>query len=366
MKNILFITTNLDYGGSERRCTTLSLEFCKRGYTVTVLCLMQESKSYFRDLLERGGAKVITAPKIGFLRMIMYVKRLIRNNAFDAVISILYYPNLINCVAAIGNHPWKAIVGEPSSFSQAQKDEGWLFWMKSKIMMRFYKYANSIVCNSYSAQYSMEKYYSKYKGKIKTIYNPITIPLLHSTYIPKKDNKLHICVAASIKKVKNPINVAKAIALMDDNEKDSIVLEWYGSNQSEELYGYLKQFIITNHIENSFVLHPATEDIAEKMNLSDCVGLFSVSEGLPNVICEGLVMGKPILMSKCSDYYNLVGGNGLLCCWNDPGSIKNSIIEMSRKTEAELEIMRSKSFDIASQYLDKTTIINQWFDIINK
>lgn len=366
MKKILFITTNLDFGGSERRCTTLSLELCKKGYAVTVLCLMHNSQDYFIQLLRDADVEIVTAPQQNIWATAFHVRKLIKSNGYDTVVSILYLPNFVNCIAAIGRHSWNVVVGEPSAYKQAQKGHGWFFRMKTRLMFCLYRFSDYIVSNSYNAKKSIEYDYPQYKNKIKVIYNPVNLAEIKSIYTPRIDGRLHICVAASIKRVKNPCNVAKALALLDNDERKQIVVEWYGNSQSDSTYESLMEFVEDNHLQECMILKPATKDIADKMNQADCVGLFSVSEGLPNAICEALVIGKPVIMSKCSDFNNLVRGNGFLCEWDDPTSIKDVMVSIISKSNEEIENMGRESRKIASELLARNKIINQWINIIEK
>ena len=61
------------------------------------------------------------------------------------------------------------------------------------------------------------------------------------------------------------------------------------------------------------------------MNAADFVALFSYVEGLPNAICEALALGKPIIMTRVSDYCSLVSDNVFLCETPEPLSIATSL-----------------------------------------
>src|SRR5690606_1351472 len=55
------------------------------------------------------------------------------------------------------------------------------------------------------------------------------------------------------------------------------------------------------NLQDIIFLHPVTSNIDEKIIKADVVGLFSFYEGMPNIICEGMAYGKPVLCSNISD-----------------------------------------------------------------
>ena len=100
------------------------------------------------------------------------------------------------------------------------------------------------------------------------------------------------------------------------------------------------------------------------MHEADVVALFSELEGLPNAICEGMMLGKPIIMSRVSDYEKLVDdSNGFLCDWNNPKSIKGALMSAVKLSENELDKMGNSSRLKAHKYFSKETIINQWLEL---
>jgi len=208
------------------------------------------------------------------------------------------------------------------------------FIIKKRIFNWFQRYSDSIVCNSESAKRMWLKYHPEYKTKINVIYNTVSIDKIVSNYVPLKDGKLHLLVAASYQKLKNPINVVKAVNLLSDEDRSKLRIDWYGRknidiNNLDKVYLEAKRIIMDNNLSEVINLYDATSDILNKMNETDIIGLFSDSEGLPNAICEAMTIGKPIIMTPVSDYTNFVdNSNGVICEETDFKSIYRELKEI--------------------------------------
>lgn len=88
------------------------------------------------------------------------------------------------------------------------------------------------------------------------------------------------------------------------------------------------------------------------MNAADIIGLFCRLEGLPNAICEGMYLGKPIIMSKVSDYQNFISKkNGVLCDWDSVESIANVFRTVITLTDNEIMEMGGNLKTLQKNYL---------------
>ena len=178
----------------------------------------------------------------------------------------------------------------------------------------------------------------------------------------KKDGKMHVIVPASYREVKNPMGLLKALALMDAKERSGLLIDWYGNIKTgRACYDRMVVFIKERDLGNVIRLFDATTDIANRINEADVVGLFSSSEGLPNSICEGMMLGKPIVMTKVSDYDVLVDQtNGFLCEWDNVQSIKDALLKVSTLSNNELSEMGLCSMNRAKVLFSKAAVLEQW------
>ncbi len=100
-------------------------------------------------------------------------------------------------------------------------------------------------------------------------------------------------------------------------------------------------------------------DIQKLLADSDALILPSHYEGLPNVVCEALACGRPILASNVSDNRLLVkdGYRGFLFDPNKPDSISESISSLMKLKPEQRNLMSKRCREYAEQYLSNDIMI---------
>lgn len=359
--NLLLLIDSLGSGGAQRQMVTLAALLKQQGQEVSFLLYADEG--FFQNEVEKLNIPIHLIRTKSYLQRIWQVRKYIRNGKYDAVISFMDTPNFLNNFAAIGGKNWKVITSERSS------KEDYLFTKQGRIFGWFQRYSDAIVCNSYNALAMWEKHYPQYKHKLLVIYNPVLLPEITKEYIPKRNAKLHVVIAASYQYLKNPLGLIEAISLLSDNEKEKLSVNWYGeknvSNGGTRAYDESVSKIAEYKLENILTLNEPTKDIVNKMHEADVVALLSELEGLPNAICEGMMIGKPIVMTKVSDYRELVDTtNGILCDWDKPETIKNALVYMMKQKEDKLLKMGHQSRKKAYHLFSKENIAGKWMNVI--
>ena len=366
MKKILFLG-GLNPGGAEHQMVVLARLLKKEGYDVTYLC---GDKSYFfqKDiedanipLIRINENKLAARLKLSIPRTTFKLRKILKKGKFDTVISFLGEWNFQNCLLANKRKTrHRAITGIRNN-----RDEVFLN-PKRKFYTHFEPNAYRKVSNSKAAERRFAHHFPQLEQKLTTIYNIVDLPPIVSSYTCKKDGKVNIIVPASYREVKNPMRLLEAVTLMPTEKKASIRIDWYGNIKAGQImYNRMQEYIHANHLDNAVVLHDATTDIANRINEADMVGLFSTSEGLPNSICEGMMLGKPIIMTRVSDYDVLVdASNGFLCDASSPQSISQALSLAAGLTASEIESLGQQSKQKAQALFSEETIIKQWQQII--
>lgn len=359
---VLLLIDSLGSGGAQRQIVTLSCLLKEKGYDVSLVTYHKDD--FFKGHLDEMQISVHLIQAKNYLARIFKIRKFIRSGKFDAVISFLEVPGLLNCIAAIGGKTWKVITSERSSKESAFNS------MRGRIFAWFQRYSDAIICNSYNAKNIWIKYYPQYSDKLKVIYNPVILPPINTTYIPKKDGRLQVIIAASYQYLKNPLGLINALALLNDQDRKKIEINWYGRKEvipgNSEAYDQSCELIHKHKLDDIIKLNGPTKDIAAKMNSADIVALFSELEGMPNAICEGMMIGKPVIMTKVSDYEKLVTeNNGILCDWNNDMSIKDALLNSMKLSTDELTNMGYYSKIRANELFSPQQILNKWLKLLN-
>lgn len=359
---ILFFIESLGSGGAQRQMVALAKLFKRLGHNVSILVYHRED--FFNHFLETESISIHYIIEKRLVFRIFKIRKFIRKSGFDVVVSFLETPNFLNCIAAIGGKTWKVVTSERSSKNST------FLTVRGVIFGWFQRYSDALVCNSYVALAKWKYHYPRYQNKLYVIYNPIIIPEITSDYRFKRNGRLQLVVAASYQYLKNPIGLIEAIALLSSEDRKKIEVNWYGRTEVvrgdcrayNEALGLIEKYDLMDVIH----LNDETVDIANRMYESDIVALFSELEGLPNSICEGMMLGKPLVMTKVSDYSKLIDeSNGFLCDWNDIHSIKNVLKELSDISTEKLIKLGINSKIKAFRLFDENTIVEKWLTILD-
>ncbi|USK84914.1 glycosyltransferase [Peribacillus asahii] len=361
MKILCFID-NLGSGGAQRQLVNLALLFKEYGHEVKFLTYGEAD--FFRAELDDNHIKVDCVHSKGAIDRIIKVRKYIRSGDQDVVISFLETPNFLACLSAIGGRDWKLITNERSSKVTSFINK------RGRLFKWFEKFSDAIVCNSRNAQSMWEEYYPKYKYKLSTIYNPVLLPKLKPSNNVRKDDMIHMIVAASYQYLKNMDGLIEAVNMLSDEHKRQLRIDWYGrievTTGNSVAYEEAMQKIERYQLKNTIFLHGTTKEVIQRMADSDFVCLFSKYEGLPNAVCEGMSLGKPIIMSRVSDYSILVDkSNGFLCNADDSNTIRVVLEKAISLSTDDINKMGESSKYKAKKLFDKTAILEQWMKLIN-
>lgn len=360
---ILFLIDSLGSGGAQRQVVTLSRHLITRGHKVSVLIYAEGD--FFEPQVRENDVRVIKLSVTNILKRIWAVRKAIHQGGYDAVISFLDTPNFLNNLSAISRHrKWTVITSERSN------KEEMMYSRRGRLFGWFQRYSDALVCNSHNAEAMWMRHYPHYKNKLHTIYNAVEVPHSDTHYIPRRNGKLHLVVAASYQYLKNPIGLIRAVALMDPSSQEQLRVDWYGrlyaSNLEKDLaYQEALSLIRKHRLSDIIHLYEPTKKINSKMKEADFVCLFSQLEGLPNAICEGMSLGKPIIMSRVSDYDVLVDEhNGFLCDWNNELSLKEALEKALQLTTDEILAMGANSYTKAQKLFNPRLVVQQWEHLI--
>lgn len=330
--NILCVIDSLGSGGAQRQMVELAKGFKERGHVVSFL--VYHNINFFKDSLDAANIPVFAIVEPRYIKRLIKMRKYIRQSGCDAVLSFLDAANFICEVAGFPWRKWKLVVGErsanPAIFSSTKlKAYKWLHFL-----------ANYIVANSNENLKMVRKVNPLLnRKKCKVIYNIVDtgkwIP--SSDYMPLNAEKFNLVVAASHQYLKNARGLIEAVYQLDRESQLRLKVDWYGDESWDNSFKEAKDLVQKYALNDIFSFYNATYNIIQKMQSADAVGLFSFYEGLPNAICEAMVLGKVIISSRVSDVPDLLENNNtFLFNPKDPTDINRVLLYILSLNKSEI------------------------------
>jgi glycosyltransferase involved in cell wall biosynthesis len=365
MKTLLFIDS-LTAGGAQRQMTGLAKLLKSEGHQVTVVTYF--NMPFYRDFLKQNdiGYECIQNSEKKILRL-FFVLRFFKKFRPGLVISYLDTPNILAIIARFFGCHYKLIVSERNTTQKLA--------FREKIKFFLFRFADYIVPNSHSQARFIKTHYPHLTPKIETITNFVDTGFFKPAGINNNDGALKILMVGRIAPQKNVLKFIHAISdVVGSGVK--VQVDWYGngfmsdgmSTEYSPYYIECIELIKSKEIENQFAFHQPVEDVRSVYQNCDVFCLPSVYEGFPNVICEAMACGKPVIAGNICDNPNIVsdGFNGFLF---DPESIEemgNAILKYNKLTPETKSQMAENSRNLALSNFSATGFVSKYLKLIEK
>ena len=119
-------------------------------------------------------------------------------------------------------------------------------------------------------------------------------------------------------------------------------------------------------LEDTVRLLTKTKEISIKYQDADYFCLPSFYEGTPNVLCEAISCGLPVMASNVCDnsLYVHENENGILFNPSDPEDIANKVFSLMSQDGESYQSFRNKSRQIAESVLSKSVFLKKYLYIL--
>lgn len=345
MKRILCLIESIGSGGAERQLTGLAVMLKQLGYDVEVWYYV--NREFYLPYLQENGVEscyLVEAgnPKRRFFALRKHIK------AFkpDTVISYSTSPSMITCLLKLLGAKFNLIVSERNTTQQIGKME--------KLRFFLYRWANHIVPNSHSQAAFINKHFPNLSDKVKVITNFVDTEKFSPSVsaLPEHEETRMVCVGRLMPQKNLPRFIAAIGKVVNDGYK--IHVDWFGQDLKDAYSEECQNAIKRQHLEDVFVFHEPSVNIQNEYCQADVFCLPSLYEGFPNVLCEAMSCGKPVLCSRVCDNPNIVAEevNGLF--FNpleeeDMCRVIKLFLDMSPERKLEMgKQSRSRSMDLFS------------------
>lgn len=359
MKKILCLIDGLGSGGAQRQLTGLAALLKDRGYDV--LFVWYHKSDFYKNFLDDNGVNYEQIHATNLFQKFWCIRKVIAQFCPDAVVAYIDGPNMATCLMKMLGMKSIAIVSE-RNLTQT------LRW-KAKLKFFLYRWADHVVSNSQAQTDFINSHFPSLKKKTTTIRNFVDSDSFRplEREVSTTNEKKKILVVGRIAYQKNIIRFMRALKKAKDAGAKFHV-DWYGrvsvgqGKYSEEVQRVYDELGLSECV----YFHEPTGDILHKYRGCDFFCLPSLNEGFPNVICEAMSCGKPILCSDVADNAVLVheGRNGILFNPLSIDDMADKISLLCRKSNLELCEMGKESRNIVLDDLSKEKFVQRYIDII--
>ena len=313
--NILFINTNIGYGGATKIMLWLAERFANAGNQITYLTYRDATEArpvpkgirHIHFQLENDGHSIL-----GLFDTVVKLRRFIKANSFDVGIAFLSPSQLRLSLAAIGTK-MKVLLSQRGDPYRSVKSSS----LMSKLSDFAFRMADLYVFQTSKAK----EYYSKsIQSRSTVIPNPVKP--LKRTLERKPDNRIVNVARLDINQKRQDLLI-DAFKIVKKKYPD-ITLHFYGDGNDE---AQLREQAIG---QDDVFFDGVSNDIVRDIQNARLFVLSSDFEGLPNALIEAMSLGIPCVSTKCSpggaEFLINNGENGLLTPCDDAIGLANGII----------------------------------------
>lgn len=355
MKIILF-TDSLGSGGAQRQLVGLAIMLKQRGLDVKVATYFD--LDFYKPQLDEANVPNELIPGAdNTKKRILAVRRYFKKEAPETVIAYQETPSLVASFARLLGCKFNLIVSERNTTQAIGNNERVRFFL--------YRWADHIVPNSYSQEKFLKEHYPWMTKKLCTITN--FVDLEHFNYVERTKREVpEIVVAASIWASKNTIGLIEAIRVIKEKGLRFHV-SWYGKSELNIAYFDRCNELIKNYGLGDYIeLKEKTNKIREVYHTADFFCLPSFHEGTPNVLCEAISTGLPVICSDVCDNskYAHEAENAYLFDPNSKNSIVKAFERLLSLDENRYLLFSKRSRQIAEKTLAKDVFLEKYIKLL--
>lgn len=363
---VLCVIDSLGPGGAQRQLVQLAKGFSAKGHSVSFLVYHQID--FYKEELDLAGISVVHIFEPSYLIRLYKMRKHIRSGNYNAVVAFLQASCFICEVSAFPFKNWRLIVGERSANPNIFRS------FKLRCYRWFHFFADYVVANSHANIDMVRKLNPHLRdSKLRVIYNIVRNCVFEYpiSNLGLQNNKLQIVVGASHRSLKNSKGMVEAINSLHVDQRRRMKVKWYGDSvvapyvdrSYPDAVRMVKEMGLCDIVE----FYPATQNFLDRMSQADIVALFSFYEGLPNVVCEAMAMGKPVMVSRVSDIpFILAHNDRQIFDPNSVESIKNCFEYFLSLSPKEFHNIGSQNREVAKRLFAEKIIVCEYLKLLEK
>jgi len=350
-KEILFVISDMQNGGTQKIVRELFLNWKSSGYKTKIINFNKQFGSYNKmikkfsiTLGEAKESKTFFHSIFYNVKRIFALRKIIKNNPNAYILSFLYSTNVITILAKVGLRN-KLIICERNDMEHQNIKIIWHILRKI-----FYRFANTVTTNT-KKNYNILQKYTK-KNKIFFIANHV-LP----RKIPNKNSKKIILSVGRLHPQKGFPELIKAYSLSKASFKNwKLVIIGKGPEKKK------LKILVTNLKLKNKIFFQGFVDPYYWYNKSSLFVLSSRFEGAPNALLEAMSMRLPVIITNSCPggmYYVKNNVSGLVVPGTNIHALKNAINKIINDKSLRNKIANGAVKSI-KRLADHKKIFKQW------
>lgn len=354
--NVLFLTTNIGYGGASKMISSVANSLCK-DHNVKILTFRQsEIKQIFDNkvMIEHNKLYVNRFKPIELIGQIIRLRKYIKVNNIDLIIAFLHPSNFMAVLATMGTRT-KVLLSERGDPISRRKNGNFYVHLVERILYK----ADAYVFQSEGAK---KAYPSKCQVKSEIIFNSIP-QKIYPQYCPSEEKYILCAARIELVQKRQDVLVEAFNKFLVGHKNYHLYLAGDGPDMN-----ILKNRIDSLGIQDHVNLLGARKDVLDLMAKSTFFVLSSDYEGLPNVLLEAVAVGVPCISTDCSPGGARMiiedGKNGFIVPCRDSDKLCERMIELA--DNSDLRMLFSNRIKSVSSKFEEAIVDTKWRDFVNK
>lgn len=356
---------SLNSGGAQRQMTWLIRALASNGHQVRLLTY--HKFDHYLEIVRSAGVEPECFDSYSKVGRFSAIRSAVRKDKPDVIVSFLDTPNFLGLFAGMSPNRIPVIV------SERNQDMGGKTRATS-IRFNSFRLAAKVVTNCHSQNEFISENYPFLKQRLATVVNCVDLGEFSATHNSSPTSKRKLIVAASVIARKNAQNLIRAVKIAAD-DGIHVEVDWFGNNLFENgkptsaSYYFLECEALVKDlgVENQFRFLGEVSNIHRIYGDYDGCCLPSVREGCPNVICEAMASGLPVLVSDHGDMKRMAGSAGGFCFQPDsPRSIADALIQFADLSQEEFKAMGVRNRKWAEEHLSPERFAAEYESIIKE
>lgn len=368
-KKVLFVLPVMKGGGAEKVALSL-LENLDRSRFEPRLALFNKEGEYLRNV--PGDVEIFDLGKksrLSFFSLILKLRRLVREQRPDVVLSSLYYPNMITVLSRLGTGAGpRVILSEHSNHKKLLRYKRFSGLVR-RLMAFTYRRADRIVTVSAALKDDLVSDLGVAQERIDVIYNPtdnaavqeLSAEEVSHPFFDDGGEGFVVVSVGRLTRAKNYEVLLEAMAAVRREAPARLIIVGHG-----ELEASLKARTRELGLDDCVGFVGFQHNPYKWLKRSDLFVLASSWEGFGIATVEAMACGTPSIMSACHNGRNEIitdREDGLVVPVGDAAALSAAILELAGNEELREKLIRG-GLARAGQF-DSAQIVKRYEEVID-